>query len=954
MAINFGSSNLSSVDYNLHNIEKFNGVDYTTTPTLVDESRAIDISNYLPKGNSLVKRNGIEMVSTIVDNGKYIIHNIWESPDKTKNRDYYIVFATEKNEKGYINPVIMQVSELLNIDETYVHIKRRFETYDYENSPALDLKDLYSYGVYFEKKLFILCMGEYLFVSKGTVGLDINKVKDYAFVPTIVTNLADDRLNFKTTQLQQFNLLTNKCYIEISTVIGSIETNEVFEVGRYFNENQTLKLISIDNQAVDSTQMLEIEKIGTFSYNSTQRVVVLLDKHVQSETDKGKLYTFKLEFEYSQLENKTPNVVEKMRFGIPYGSYGHTDRLFLSGNQDYPNLDIHSCETNDLENPWKDYTYFGDNSYSFIGNDNSAITSYGFLNNGYMAIFKESKLGQPNLFLRTYQMIENEQGYLEERFPINISGISVDNNVKSEVISYENDLLINCPKGVYKIIAGESTATQTYNSTEMSYFIRDNLGKNIDNSVSIVFDNKLFVSREDETGKKRIYVADYKRYGFIDGKQVYEWFILDDIDVIRFFILNDELYFSNEKGLFKFNETFEDHWFLKTEKANINGEEFSEEVFVNEAADRIILTEKNEAIQNILNSENIEEKWKTFKNKTKIKIGDNFLIEASKDIPMYLDENGEYVRGIRFDENIKRHIFEIKYSGEEKNQFIVPVILMNILSNLNNLETYEKMDINPSIIYDEKCYWVDKVEFGDDRYYIYAVENSEWAGSFDGWDDGWITMMLNSFHQHFEFDIEEMYCTVKEQQETMKYPFSKCTLIGDYWYYNETKDKLTFIGNKNTVVFNEFSLKLYDFSIDFFSLYGYIRDVVLKFSQNIKCYWKSKFMSLGRLDFLKTIDRFTFVADSKRGGDTNVGFRTINKSVLTPTSVEYKNFNFNDIDFSYFSFSTNDFAKTQTVKKKIKNFSFVQMVFENNDDKDSTVTSTSFRYKYTKNNKGVK
>jgi hypothetical protein len=150
-------------------------------------------------------------------------------------------------------------------------------------------------------------------------------------------------------------------------------------------------------------------------------------------------------------------------------------------------------------------------------------------------------------------------------------------------------------------------------------------------------------------------------------------------------------------------------------------------------------------------------------------------------------------------------------------------------------------------------------------------------------------------------------------------------------------------------------------------------------------------MDLGRLDYLKTIDRLTFVADAKRGGDTRVGFRTSYKSMSAPaslvygqfelmnanitkgvvtmhktksvdtsivrsteTSVIYKDLDFNDIDFANFSFSTSNFAKTQTMKKKVKNFSFVQIIFESDKSADSTITSFAFRYKYTKNNKGVK
>jgi hypothetical protein len=145
---------------------------------------------------------------------------------------------------------------------------------------------------------------------------------------------------------------------------------------------------------------------------------------------------------------------------------------------------------------------------------------------------------------------------------------------------------------------------------------------------------------------------------------------------------------------------------------------------------------------------------------------------------------------------------------------------------------------------------------------------------------------------------------------------------------------------------------------DFSSLNGYIspiNNVSLHFYKNITSYWRSKFNSFGRLDYLKSINFITFVADTVRYGVTDIGYRTIKKTVTMPTDFNYRfNLDFDDIDFDYFSFSANPFAQTYTSKKKIKNFAFLQFSFESNSDKDSTIVSMSCRYKYTKNNKGVK
>ena len=97
-----------------------------------------------------------------------------------------------------------------------------------------------------------------------------------------------------------------------------------------------------------------------------------------------------------------------------------------------------------------------------------------------------------------------------------------------------------------------------------------------------------------------------------------------------------------------------------------------------------------------------------------------------------------------------------------------------------------------------------------------------------------------------------------------------------------------------------------------------------------------------------------FVADSKKGGETYVRIRTMKKSIYAPTWHYYKELNFNDVDFNSFSFSSNDMSKTQTLRKKIKNFSYFQYAFESFKNVNSTIVSLAIKYKYTKVNKGVR
>jgi hypothetical protein len=959
MAIRFNSAVSGGADYNLHTIEKFNGVDYTTTPTLVDETRAIEISNYLPKGNSLVKRNGISMIAQFFYKNKLQhIHNIWKDPFDAPaiygEKQRYIIYATEVDDSGnFINPRLLSSYDIYEQNKTYCDLVYEFDNYDYEN-PSI-IYDTYSFGTYFEGRLFLLCNNCYL-VTNGQARYyyhsEVVKVSSIAYVPTIVTGLGDESKGTKSVSLEQFNLLNNRCKIELFHY-NSEEAGNQFDYNYYqfFSEEQNPQIVKINGEDVSQKVLEEgeiyIYGIGGFSVwkNLNGIPILSLDTNVTHPDDVemfvGNSIVIEIEFTQSKI-----NMVENMRFGVPYGSYGHRDRLFLSGNPEHPNLDIHSCEANDQANSWKDYTYFGDMSYSSIGSSDTAIKGYGFLNNGAMAIFKESKNNTPNLYFRTYEMKPDADGNYQEIFPVTISGLSIDVPVSNQIIAYGNDLLVNTPDGIYKIMAGQSTATQTYESVEMSYYIRENLGRNVANSCSIVFDGKLYICREDNTGKKRIYVADKNRYSFIDGKQVYEWFILDTPEVDHFYIFDNELYFSDKKALYKFNDKFFDDEFLIVQDANINGEHFSTEAFVNETDDFVTLSSSNKEIQRIANSYDVKAEWEKFKENTKLLFNNDFYISRPQD----------EISNINTDS--KGHFITI-YSSEG----YAPIykILSNVLDNCNENEV---LNLPKIMLGTQQTYHIKGITTAGEFVYIVRV--------VEGINEVVATGMypkfgFNAKKQNFEFDINELYISDTETA------LSNCICEDDLWYEKIENDDLKEIGAKNEVFFNKMTLKLFDVPIDFTSLDGItsLREVLFRFYNPVTSYWRSKFNSLGRLDLLKTIDRTTFVADAVKGGKTDVGYKTSFKKSSNQTGFLYKNelgfkekqigtefikkdLDFNDIDFSYFTFSTCAFAQTYTTKQKVKNFAFVQLTFESNEPENSTIVSLSFRYKYTRNNKGVR
>lgn len=94
--------------------------------------------------------------------------------------------------------------------------------------------------------------------------------------------------------------------------------------------------------------------------------------------------------------------VNKCRFGILFGVNGAADRLFLSGNPDYPNQDWYSGQY--------DPTYWPDTGYSQLGTKASAIVGYSIVGN-YLAAHKDEHEPDRNVVIRRGDLVESTPAF---------------------------------------------------------------------------------------------------------------------------------------------------------------------------------------------------------------------------------------------------------------------------------------------------------------------------------------------------------------------------------------------------------------------------------------------------------------------------------------------------------------------------------------------------------------
>lgn len=90
--------------------------------------------------------------------------------------------------------------------------------------------------------------------------------------------------------------------------------------------------------------------------------------------------------------------INKCRFMIAYGAFGNSDRVFMSGNLDYPSSDFYSG----INDPF----YFPDLGYLQTGSSDAPITGYSVIGSS-LGTHKSGEPYNRNLFLRSGETDEN-------------------------------------------------------------------------------------------------------------------------------------------------------------------------------------------------------------------------------------------------------------------------------------------------------------------------------------------------------------------------------------------------------------------------------------------------------------------------------------------------------------------------------------------------------------------
>lgn len=547
-------------------LEGFKGVDFSSSPLRVRTNRASNMRNFINEYGVNKKRNGWNELFRIEDsNGKAQPINGFFQYVKGERKDLLVhagkrIYRVDENNGEYTYTDI-------TLSSTYLPARVDTTLLTNERSQA-----------FFNKgRCYIVGCGDYLVYGTWDNGetYELRRVANDidTYIPTTTISIDDDSVDDDTRgSLDDINLLSSK---RKNQLLGSSEANKTWTLDSGSIDTDTKVLITletiegeenvefvqyrIENNGEDNTKLYKTQKNGETIANeecgsinyTTGQITFSIPTTPQAEGRDNIVITFECSVEgYA-------NRIMDCKFGILFGVSGNTDRLFLSGNKNYPNIDFHS--------EMDDYTYFGDLNTASMGSDSVAVNGYARLSDSTLVIYKEENSQEASIFYRTgsYQEYYDSQGNLENIrgiFPTSAGSIGEGVISRYACANFGGDNIILSRNGVFGIVLADNVATTERYTRERSRSINEKLRthKDLSEAVGIVYKSRYYLSVDDVC-----YIAD-SRYKYtseddIDGSYNYEWWYWDNVPVRVWAILDNQLCFGTKDGqICVFDDTYSD------------------------------------------------------------------------------------------------------------------------------------------------------------------------------------------------------------------------------------------------------------------------------------------------------------------------------------------------------------------------------------------------------------
>ncbi len=553
-------------------LSDFRGVDMSSSPMNVAKNRASSMKNLINEFGVNKKRNGWKEILDFYKEGE--------------------------NEDAKINGIIPFVKE----DKTYLLIYSDTQFYrawdgggNWFSESVGTLKDLVSDRIQYwqyRNKIYIIGCGDYLVydIDGNSISSLTSDEPTNVTVPTTTINIAPDgatetlRASYDSPNMltpwrrNETEAVTDAQLTKTETEDGSSTTSQLAELTYTLDCYTDCTTISVTNvrakTSLKTKEELTEEELKEKTYfsvttetekNDTNKVTI-------HNPEVGDVYT--ITFKAADWGDNVKKI-KGCKFGILFGVGGNPDRLFLSGNPQYPNVDWHT----ELE----DYTYFPSDSEQRLGTDATSITGYLRMSDTTFATFKETASFEASIYYRTGQWNEYT---IDDGGPVKVAEFPVTAGASGEsaINAYANATLVSdnlflSRNGVFGIELSDNAYTSARYAKERSRSVDDSIEglrykrDKLKDAVAIVYDGRYYLSVDGVC-----YIAD-SRYKYVsvdstDGSFDYEWWYWTNIPARVFAVYERELMFGTPDGrVCIFDDEFSDrsHRLLASTEITLSG-----------------------------------------------------------------------------------------------------------------------------------------------------------------------------------------------------------------------------------------------------------------------------------------------------------------------------------------------------------------------------------------------
>lgn len=579
----------------------FRGVDLTTSPLRVAKNRATYMRNLINDHGINHKRPGwSEMLR--IDGAK--INGIF--PYQNGDHDVLLIHAGTAFYRATYN----EATGLWSAEQI--------------SKEGWGLTDTRSQCVYRGGVAYILGCGNYLAYGKhDDKKYSLVPVSEIAYVPTttVSINEGDPASDARRATLESVNLLTSKRINKLLgtekgsnaeraswTLDASIDeesevvielthkcTSPTNDTGTYEvvlkNKNGGRELYCVKSEQIYGNMAggacyIEGSSLASGYINFSEGIIEMISPTTPPLAD-----VENIRVTFSHTTDGYKDRIHKAKYGVLFGTNGASNRLFVGGNPDHPDMDFWS--------EYDDFTYFPDGNTMVIGGDQRPVTGYARLSDSTLAIFKESLVGEPSIYYRTgkttTQIDADGDTIPADYFPVT-AGTAGEGSVSHHAVAnLGGDVLILSPEGVRGIeLSANVSSGERYTRDRGRAIYEDLRKKNLAEAVATVWRGRYFLACGDGV----CYVADSRYRATFEGSPDtgYEWWVWDNVPARVFAVYKDRLLFGDADGkVCGFVEgTFADRECLALESGSVLGDKGGTLNYADdlnwEVGDRVVLT----------------------------------------------------------------------------------------------------------------------------------------------------------------------------------------------------------------------------------------------------------------------------------------------------------------------------------------------------------------------------